>query len=185
MTPNNQKNKKDMVKILEERWPKLFNFNFPKPLMVGIIIDIFSITDEAEHVQIKKSVTAYVRRLKYARCLAKGGPRYNLDGEISGEVSKEAQLVAINDIKKNKEKVKNKAKNIALDKKNKEEAALRKAAEKESLSFTKTTSIKVKKENTLSEDKALIQPLSLKLGSSKKAQPKIVVKKKRSFMIPQ
>lgn len=184
MIPNNQKNKnkKEMVKILEERWPNLFNFNFPKPLMVGISIDIFSITDEAEHAQIKESITAYAGRLKYARCLAKGGPRYNLDGLTSGEVSKEAQLVAINDIRKNKDKVKNKAKNIALDKKNKEEAALRKVAEKESLSSIKKTGIK---ENKLSEDKALIQPLSLKLGSSKKTQPKIVVKKKRTFVIPQ
>lgn len=183
MTPNSKKKK--MVKILEERWPKLFDFDSPKPLMIGISTNIFSITDEAEHAQIKKSITAYTGRLKYIRCLAKGGSRYNVDGDISGEVSKEAQLVAINDIKKNTEKVKNKAKNIALDKKNKEESALRKAAEKESLSSTKTTGIKAKKENTLSEDKAVIQPLSLKVSSSKKTQPKIIVKKKRTVVTPE
>lgn len=185
MTYYHQKNKKKAVKILEERWPKLFNFDSPKPLMIGVSADIFAITDEKEHVQIKKSIQAYAGRLKYVRCLAKGGARYNLEGKISGEVSKEAQLVASHDLRKNAEKVKTKAKNRALEKKNQEVSALRKITEEDSLSSSKNIDIKIKKEKKPSEDKVLDKPLSLKVKSSKTAVPKIIVKKKRTVFIPQ
>ena len=89
---------KKRVKILDNYRPLLFNFDNPKPLMKGIIEVIRPLIDEAEYVEVSKVIKSYTQRLKYFRCISRGGKRYNLDGQACGEVTKQQMLAAENKI---------------------------------------------------------------------------------------
>jgi sRNA-binding protein len=163
-----KKTAREHAQILEERWPLLFNFNEPKPLKIKVAEDIYAQINESEWLQIRKALATYAGRLVYSKCLAKGGDRYDLDGGVSGEISKEDVQRSKDRISAHAEKIKEKKK--AAEKKKKFEANLKKAA-------------KAAQEKAPETEK---NTLSIKLPSTKKTDNStVIIKKKRTVIIPE
>lgn len=161
--------KREITQILEERWPKLFNFNNPKPLKLEIHKDIYSLIDESEQPQYKNALSTYVRRLKYTTCLAKGGERYDLEGNAFGLVTEEEQSLSQVVIDKRNLKIKQKRKNIDQHNEAIKKAKLI-AMEKEAESHPKA------------EAKPQSTPEKLTLPNSTKSTT-VVIKKKRRLTL--
>jgi sRNA-binding protein len=71
----------------------------PKPLKIGLGEELLALA--GVHPAIELSRTPLCRALKgythapaYRKALAKGGPRYDLDGQPTGEVTPEQQVIA-------------------------------------------------------------------------------------------
>ena len=75
----NQKNNRRLIKLLEDRYPKAFDWNQPKPLKVGIDKDM-SLDDEFNASKQKRALAAYTRSDRYKKCLLSGQPRIDLNG---------------------------------------------------------------------------------------------------------
>jgi ProP effector len=57
-----------------------------KPLKIGVHNDIIAAGILHPH-EIRAAIGYYRGRLQYQRALAAGGPRYDLDGNVAGEVT--------------------------------------------------------------------------------------------------
>ncbi|BFM49561.1 ProQ/FINO family protein [Marinomonas sp. THO17] len=75
----NQKNNRRLIKMLEDRYPKAFNWNQPKPLKVGIDKDMV-LDDDFNASKQKRALAAYTRSDRYKKCLLSGQPRIDLEG---------------------------------------------------------------------------------------------------------
>ncbi len=79
---------------LKERWPALFS-GAPKPLKLRIQVDI---QERAPGVFTKQALSAFFRRhtgsTSYLQAVAKGGARFDLDGQPSGEITPEHRQAA-------------------------------------------------------------------------------------------
>jgi len=75
----NQKNNRRLIKMLEDRYPKAFDWNQPKPLKVGIDKDMV-LDDEFNASKQKRALAAYTRSDRYKKCLLSGQPRVDLEG---------------------------------------------------------------------------------------------------------
>lgn len=75
----NQKNNRRLIKMLEERYPKAFDWNQPKPLKVGIDKDM-TLDDDFNASKQKRALAAYTRSDRYKKCLQTGQPRIDLEG---------------------------------------------------------------------------------------------------------
>jgi ProP effector len=75
----NQKNNRRLIKMLEDRYPKAFDWNQPKPLKVGIDKDM-SLDDDFNASKQKRALAAYTRSDRYKKCLLSGQPRIDLEG---------------------------------------------------------------------------------------------------------
>lgn len=75
----NQKNNRRLIKMLEDRYPKAFDWNQPKPLKVGIDKDMV-LDDDFNASKQKRSLAAYTRSDRYKKCLLSGQPRVDLEG---------------------------------------------------------------------------------------------------------
>ncbi|WP_394181094.1 ProQ/FINO family protein [Marinomonas posidonica] len=75
----NQKNNRRLIKMLEDRYPKAFNWNQPKPLKVGIDQDMV-LDDDFNASKQKRALAAYTRSDRYKKCLLSGQPRIDLEG---------------------------------------------------------------------------------------------------------
>lgn len=75
----NQKNNRRLIKMLEDRYPKAFDWNKPKPLKVGIDKDM-TLDDEFNASKQKRALAAYTRSDRYKKCLLSGQPRIDLEG---------------------------------------------------------------------------------------------------------
>jgi sRNA-binding protein len=64
-----------------------------RPLKVGIANDLLARGVLGAH-EVKAALKRYVDRLMYQKCLAAGGPRVDLDGNVAGEVSTEQRCRA-------------------------------------------------------------------------------------------
>lgn len=165
-----KKTAREHAQILEERWPLLFNFNESKPLKIKVSEEIYAQINESEWPQIRKALATYAGRLSYLKCLAKGGNRYDLDGNVSGEISEEDIQLVKDKISAHAEKIKMKKKKKAAEKKKKFEANLKKAA-------------KAAQEKAQETEK---KTLSIKLPATKKTDNStVVIKKKRTVIIPE
>lgn len=72
------------------RWPELF-CNPPNPLAIGILDKLTECLEPEEGKKwVKNGIGAWCNRIVYKKALAKGGPRYGLDG-VSGEVAPDEQ----------------------------------------------------------------------------------------------
>ena len=61
--------KKESAKILEERWPNLFNYDDPKPVIVGLTGFILKqAKDQEEKALLRRALGHYFRRIKYTYC---------------------------------------------------------------------------------------------------------------------
>jgi len=75
----NQKNNRRLIKMLEDRYPKAFDWNQPKPLKVGIDKDMV-LDDDFNASKQKRALAAYTRSDRYKKCLLSGQPRVDLEG---------------------------------------------------------------------------------------------------------
>ncbi len=75
----NQKNNRRLIKMLEDRYPKAFDWNQPKPLKVGIDQDM-TLDDDFNTSKQKRALAAYTRSDRYKKCLLSGQPRIDLEG---------------------------------------------------------------------------------------------------------
>jgi ProP effector len=75
----NQKNNRRLIKMLEDRYPKAFDWNQPKPLKVGIDKDM-TLDDDFNASKQKRALAAYTRSDRYKKCLLSGQPRIDLEG---------------------------------------------------------------------------------------------------------
>lgn len=75
----NQKNNRRLIRLLEERYPKAFDWNNPRPLKVGIDKDMV-LDEEFNASKQKRAMAAYVRSDRYKKCLQSGQPRIDLEG---------------------------------------------------------------------------------------------------------
>lgn len=75
----NQKNNRRLIRMLEERYPKAFDWNNPRPLKVGIDKDM-ELDDNFNASKQKRAMAAYTRSDRYKKCLLSGQPRIDLEG---------------------------------------------------------------------------------------------------------
>ncbi|MBJ7538939.1 ProQ/FINO family protein [Marinomonas transparens] len=75
----NQKNNRRLIKMLEDRYPKAFDWNQPKPLKVGIDKDMV-LDEDFNASKQKRALAAYTRSDRYKKCLLSGQPRVDLEG---------------------------------------------------------------------------------------------------------
>ncbi|EEM8544084.1 prop effector [Salmonella enterica] len=90
----NQWKKQKRVQKITGFWPALFDINNPKPLKINIIQDMIKdIQARALDMgagSVRAALSTYTGHSKYIRCVAAGGPRYDLNGEPCGEVTEAA-----------------------------------------------------------------------------------------------
>ena len=71
--------------------PKLFNFESPRPLKIGIQKDIYKLVEEKnlpiEKAQIQHCLRFYVRSEQYHKAVLSNQFRYDLEGNPFGEIS--------------------------------------------------------------------------------------------------
>lgn len=81
----NQQNNRRLIKLLEERYPKAFDWNNPRPLKVGIDKDMV-LDDDFNASKQKRAMAAYTRSDRYKKSLLSGQPRIDLEGNaVSSE----------------------------------------------------------------------------------------------------
>lgn len=74
---------------LAEHFPHLFRPDDPKPLAIGIHK---SIRDDIglSGAKIRRGLREWTRSVAYLCALAEGGPRYDINGNVDGEISGDA-----------------------------------------------------------------------------------------------
>lgn len=80
------------IKILEERYPKLFDRNNPKPLKIKIHEDILTFFKEKPAMtppQLRDALRFYTRNPKYLLSIAQSDVRYDLNGDEDGHILQE------------------------------------------------------------------------------------------------
>jgi sRNA-binding protein len=92
-----------LLATLRARFPVLAEF---KPLKIKIHLDIRAALEGEgiANIRIARALAWHISHGQYLKALAKGGARYNLTGEIDGEVTDEQQKRAIERRKRKKPK---------------------------------------------------------------------------------
>ena len=81
-------------------FPDLFHRRTPKPLKIGLGEEVMALAGvhpafaDLTRTRIRQALKVYTGASAYRRALAKGGPRYGLDGQPAGEVTPEQQAFA-------------------------------------------------------------------------------------------
>lgn len=95
--------RREAKQLLVRLWPDVFNFEKPRPLKIGIIDDmVISIREMGVPLllsDIKFCLRTYTLRVRYQKCLIKGGYRYDLNGEPCGIVTLEQEIMARNTLR--------------------------------------------------------------------------------------
>jgi ProP effector len=85
----------ELLAVLQDRWPQTFPADFARvrPFALGIHHEILKALPEVKLSLIRYTIQGYQWRGygAYYRALAEGGPRYNLAGTPTGEVTAEEQ----------------------------------------------------------------------------------------------
>ncbi len=72
-------------------WPELFSTDSPKPLAIGIRMELVKIRPaEVSHKGLRRALARWCSRLDYLSAVARGGPRFGLNGE-HGEITPDQQ----------------------------------------------------------------------------------------------
>jgi len=91
-TPEQIRKKREAAKaavaMLAEAYPGVFDIEQPKPLKIGIHNDL-TVDAKISKTQMRKALSAYTRHYNYIACVAEGGLRVGLDGEVGAEVTAE------------------------------------------------------------------------------------------------
>jgi ProP effector len=81
-------------------FPNVFNRQTPKPLKIGLGEELLALAGvhpalaDLTRTRIRRALKVYTGASAYRKVLAKGGPRYDLDGQPAGEVTPEQQTFA-------------------------------------------------------------------------------------------
>ncbi len=81
-------------------FPACFNRLAPKPLRIGLGEELMALAGvhpalaDLTRTQIRRAIKFYTSFPAYRKALAKGGPRYDLEGQAAGEVTPEQQAFA-------------------------------------------------------------------------------------------
>lgn len=88
--------------LMRSHWPRVFGHGVFIPLKIKIHkeLNILSAPLGVSKKKVKTFLESHCTSIEYIKCLASGGHRYNLEGEINGSVSPIQQKRAINMIAK-------------------------------------------------------------------------------------
>ena len=79
--------------LLRERYPDLFG-NDPKPLKIGIHLELLERHPDLDFVGLKRALTLHTGRFSYQKLLKAGAVRFDLDGQPADEVTEEQAEIA-------------------------------------------------------------------------------------------
>lgn len=94
--PNRTEAAKALLTQLRERFPVLADF---RPLKLLVHLEVRAALEGVPHIRIADALGWHVNSPRYQKALAKGGPRYNLAGEVAGEVTPDQQQLAVQRLK--------------------------------------------------------------------------------------
>ena len=83
-----------------QAFPACFSRSAPQPLKIGLGEELLALAGvhpalaDLSRTQIRRALKVYTGASAYRKALAKGGPRYGLDGQAVGEVTPEQQVIA-------------------------------------------------------------------------------------------
>lgn len=141
MSPAKEKRRKEAKALLEGFWGKAFNFKNPKPLKIGIDEDLVKSAEAQglpfDEVVIKRALSAYVYTLRYTYVLTREKKRYDLKGQIVGEVTEEERQEAKESIKRYHDRLEEKTRNRAIEAENQAKAKSRKIARENAVNGNK------------------------------------------------
>jgi ProP effector len=89
-----------IIDRLIEAFPACFSRKAPQPLKIGLGEELLALAGvhpalaDLTRTQIRRALQVYTGTWAYRKALAKGGPRYDLDGQAAGEVTPEQQVIA-------------------------------------------------------------------------------------------
>jgi sRNA-binding protein len=89
-----------IIDRLIETFPACFSRSAPKPLKIGLGEEVMALAGvhpalaDLSRTPIRRALKVYTGAAAYRKALAKGGPRYGLDGQVTGEVTPEQQTFA-------------------------------------------------------------------------------------------
>lgn len=95
-TPTRTEAAKALLAELRERFPVLADF---RPLKLLVHLEVRAALEGTANIRIANALARHVNCPRYLKALAKGGPRYNLSGEVDGEVTEEQQRRAAEQLK--------------------------------------------------------------------------------------
>jgi sRNA-binding protein len=83
-----------------QAFPACFNRSVPQPLKIGLGEELLALAGvhpalaDLSRTQLRRALKVYTGAPAYRKALARGGPRYGLDGHPTGEVTPEQQVIA-------------------------------------------------------------------------------------------
>ena len=83
-----------------QAFPACFNRTVPKPLKIGLGEEVMALAGmhpalaDLSRTQLRRALKVYTGASAYRKALARGGPRYDLDGQPAGEVTPDQQAFA-------------------------------------------------------------------------------------------
>ena len=86
-----------IIDRLIEAFPACFSRTAPRPLKIGLGEELLALAGvhpalaDLTRTRIRRALKVYTGAWAYRKALAKGGPRYGLDGQATGEVTPEQQ----------------------------------------------------------------------------------------------
>ena len=89
-----------IIDRLIETFPACFSRSAPKPLKIGLGEELLALAGvhpalaDLTRTRIRRALQVYTGAWAYRKALAKGGPRYDLNGQAAGEVTPEQQTFA-------------------------------------------------------------------------------------------
>ncbi|MBS1223214.1 MAG: Fertility inhibition FinO-like protein [Proteobacteria bacterium] len=82
-------------------FPACFDRQAPKPLKIGLGEELLALAGvhpalaDLSRTQLRRALKVYTGAPAYRKALARGGPRYGLDGQPTGEVTETARVPGI------------------------------------------------------------------------------------------
>ena len=95
-TPTRTEAAKALLAELRERFPVLADF---RPLKLLVHLEVRAALEGTANIRIANALARHVNCYQYLKALANGGLRYNLSGEVDGEVTEEQQRRAAEQLK--------------------------------------------------------------------------------------
>lgn len=84
--------------VLQQRWPHTFGDAAAaiRPFAIGIDRELAAQLSEYPRWAVKQALTRWLHKhqVRYWQALIQGGPRYDLEGQVRGEVTTEQQVQA-------------------------------------------------------------------------------------------
>ena len=76
-----------MLGIDAEHPPRVFLGDKPKPLKIGVHLDLIARFPGAKPAKVRRWLARWTHSRRYLEAIAKGIARYDLDGGVAGEIS--------------------------------------------------------------------------------------------------